>query len=92
MSRVRDCLHTKRRQEASVDDGQNRLIIALDVCGEDSRGCFAVWDLGLSGGQGRGRTADLPIFSRTLVPTELPGRCRPGWQRRHTRIGHRLAG
>src|SRR5581483_9897160 len=27
-----------------------------------------------SGGQGRGRTADLPIFSRTLVPTELPGR------------------
>ena len=29
---------------------------------------------GLEGGQGRGRTADLPIFSRTLVPTELPGR------------------
>ena len=28
----------------------------------------------LCGGQGRGRTADLPIFSRTLVPTELPGR------------------
>ena len=28
------------------------------------------------GGQGRGRTADLPIFSRTLVPTELPGRTR----------------
>ena len=28
------------------------------------------------GGQGRGRTADLPIFSRTLVPTELPGRGR----------------
>ena len=27
----------------------------------------------LCGGQGRGRTADLPIFSRTLVPTELPG-------------------
>jgi hypothetical protein len=26
------------------------------------------------GGQGRGRTADLPIFSRTLVPTELPAR------------------
>ena len=25
-------------------------------------------------GQGRGRTADLPIFSRSLVPTELPGR------------------
>src|SRR5437868_15373946 len=38
------------------------------------------------GGQGRGRTADLPIFSWTLVPTELPGRCptdhRPGWARR----------
>ncbi len=25
-------------------------------------------------GQGRGRTADLPLFRRTLVPTELPGR------------------
>ena len=25
------------------------------------------------GGQGRGRTADLPLFRRTLVPTELPG-------------------
>ena len=24
-------------------------------------------------GQGRDRTVDLPIFSRTLVPTELPG-------------------
>src|ERR1700729_2294543 len=27
-----------------------------------------------SGGQGRGRTADLPLFRRTLVPTELPDR------------------
>src|SRR5262245_21130003 len=26
-----------------------------------------------SRGQGRGRTADLPLFRRTLVPTELPG-------------------
>lgn len=26
------------------------------------------------GGQGRDRTADLPLFRRTLVPTELPGR------------------
>src|ERR1700712_5996895 len=25
-------------------------------------------------GQGRGRTADLPLFRRALVPTELPGR------------------
>jgi integrase len=28
----------------------------------------------ICGGQGRDRTVDLPIFSRTLVPTELPGR------------------
>src|SRR3954449_1309780 len=27
---------------------------------------------GLIGGQGRDRTADLPLFRRTLVPTELP--------------------
>ena len=25
-------------------------------------------------GQGRGRTADLPLFRRTLIPTELPDR------------------
>src|SRR5438093_2731936 len=25
-----------------------------------------------TGGQGRGRTADLPLFRRTLIPTELP--------------------
>jgi hypothetical protein len=30
------------------------------------------------GGQGRGRTADLPLFRRTLVPTELPDR---NWRR-----------
>src|SRR5699024_10490480 len=39
---------------------------------------LARWGLAMCGGQGRGRTADLPIFSRTLVPTELPGRaCAP---------------
>jgi hypothetical protein len=27
---------------------------------------------GFACGQGRGRTADLPLFRRTLVPTELP--------------------
>ena len=32
---------------------------------------------GFCGGQGRGRTADLPLFRRTLVPTELPGRTFP---------------
>ena len=26
-----------------------------------------------NGGQGRDRTGDLPLFRRTLVPTELPG-------------------
>jgi integrase len=25
------------------------------------------------GGQGRDRTGDLPLFRRTLIPTELPG-------------------
>ena len=29
---------------------------------------------GSSGGWGRDRTVDLTIFSRTLVPTELPSR------------------
>ena len=28
-------------------------------------------------GQGRGRTGDLSSFSRTLVPTELPGHAGP---------------
>src|SRR5580692_10500815 len=30
-----------------------------------------------NGGQGRGRTDDLPLFRRTLVPTELPDRVWP---------------
>ena len=30
-----------------------------------------------NGGQGRDRTGDLPLFRRTLVPTELPGRRAP---------------
>ena len=30
-----------------------------------------------NGGQGRDRTGDLPLFRRTLVPTELPGRKAP---------------
>ena len=43
------------------------------------RPCRTAVTCGFTGGQGRGRTADLPIFSRTLVPTELPGRGRmPG--------------
>src|SRR5690606_2624920 len=32
---------------------------------------------GFRGGQGRDRTGDLPLFRRTLVPTELPGRRHP---------------
>ena len=36
----------------------------------------SVSETALAGGQGRGRTADLSIFSRSLVPTELPGRAR----------------
>ena len=34
------------------------------------------WAMPEIGGQGRGRTGDLPLFRRTLVPTELPGRAR----------------
>ena len=51
-----------------------------DLCELVRRGDLAVSDISAHrryrrmGGQGRGRTADLPIFSRTLVPTELPGR------------------
>ena len=40
-------------------------------------------------GQGRGRTADLPLFRRSLVPTELPGRgrCRSTGRRGATQTG-----
>lgn len=33
---------------------------------------FGAFLLFKAGGQGQGRTADLPLFRRTLVPTELP--------------------
>jgi hypothetical protein len=49
-----------------VPEGAKRLLSTTKPAGQ---GC----DLRVCGGQGRGRTADLPIFSRTLVPTELPG-------------------
>ena len=44
-------------------------------------------------GQGRGRTADLPLFRRTLVPTELPARARETLQQGsgHRGIGVRTA-
>jgi pimeloyl-ACP methyl ester carboxylesterase len=46
-------------------------------------------DVRLRRGQGRGRTADLPLFRRTLVPTELPA---PEGTRRVYRAGrHRPA-
>jgi hypothetical protein len=37
------------------------------------------WELNCTnpGGQGRDRTGDLPLFRRTLIPTELPGRKAP---------------
>ena len=47
-----------------------------ECCIDQARG--NVWpghrpiDCWLTCGQGRGRTADLPLFRRTLVPTELP--------------------
>ena len=40
------------------------------------------------GGQGRGRTVDLPIFSRTLVPTELPGRAPKGAREEYPTTRH----
>jgi hypothetical protein len=42
---------------------------------ESAATCYFRWSEGLRG-QGRGRTADLPLFRRTLVPTELPDRGR----------------
>ena len=47
---------------------------------------------GPMGGQGRGRTADLPLFRRTLVPTELPaptGAAPAGRPRGAAAPGHR---
>ncbi len=38
------------------------------------------------GGQGRGRTADLPLFRRTLVPTELPAPVQPSCQTRPNQV------
>jgi hypothetical protein len=47
-------------------------------------------DLRLLGcGQGRGRTADLPLFRRTLVPTELPAQAGETLQQRSRRAEFR---
>src|SRR3954451_9604744 len=42
---------------------------------------------GSARGQGRGRTADLPVFRRTLVPTELHARADETLQQRHGGAG-----
>jgi hypothetical protein len=47
---------------------------------------------GSARGQGRGRTADLPLFRRTLVPTELPARADETLQQRLGRAGIGRAG
>ncbi len=53
-----------------VDDhGQHRRLAARDRSAGGSGS-----SRGRKGGQGRDRTGDLPLFRRTLVPTELPGR------------------
>jgi len=73
-SRRRGCLRQGRRgvvPEDRVSKGVSRAIFGLD---QELEKPPLTW--GFAGGQGRGRTADLPIFSRTLVPTELPARGR----------------
>ena len=66
--------------------GDRRRRQGLSVVGRSGCGRPAVNDeaaghsdavtCGSARGQGRGRTADLPLFRRTLVPTELPARAR----------------
>ena len=60
------------RLTAGVNSGESSGLQPEECCcaGEVQRWCL--------GGQGRGRTADLSLFRRALVPTELPGRDRSG--------------
>lgn len=54
---------------------ESHIVVSLVVNAQQERpgrdGLGAFW-LFKDGGQGQGRTADLPLFRRTLVPTELP--------------------
>src|ERR1019366_8995719 len=50
------------------------LLLANPLASRVARGDQASVCAGQNGGPGRGRTADLPLFRRTLVPTELPDR------------------
>src|SRR5216683_2812341 len=60
-------------RQSTVTNGQLRLLRALSRSSNRKR---LTWSqahrLLVTGGQGRGRTADLPLFRRTLIPTELP--------------------
>jgi acetylornithine deacetylase/succinyl-diaminopimelate desuccinylase-like protein len=47
--------------------------ITTVLFGVDGEGAHAATEWATERGQGRGRTGDLSSFSRTLVPTELPG-------------------
>jgi hypothetical protein len=68
---------------ASLDEKRKALRKLRDALGcqrccqtpRSERSAEAFWLL-RGGGQGQDRTADLPLFRRTLVPTELPDRVR----------------
>src|SRR5690606_15011214 len=62
------------RGAAPIDHGTGRLIMGLAADPSACRAAHLMINFEVAaGGQGRDRTADLPLFRRTLVPTELPG-------------------
>src|SRR5262245_16312866 len=65
------CRRSARRWQSSEMHLAEPLLSPLLSKGQSTLGA-ETFKLVRSGGQGRGRTADLPLFRRTLVPTELP--------------------
>ncbi len=66
-----DRLHT-----AESDDSTNTTGQEPDTPNQPPSACTVSMQV-KDCGQGRDRTADLPLFRRTLIPTELPGRKAP---------------
>ena len=77
---LRACLARREADSLGQTRGAPRMIrlrseMAVRTLGQqETAGRACALTCGFCGGQGRGRTADLPLFRRTLVPTELPGR------------------
>src|SRR5579863_9283585 len=64
----------RTRRHTAAHPGTHAKIEAKTSPEQAKRRCRWLMAVPIGGGQGQDRTVDLPLFRRTLIPTELPDR------------------